>query len=200
MGSFGSSTGGWGLGLASVQIAQGGCSNLYNCRSKSHGGTGRLRGGTLRGHGGAGRLRGSTLRGPERSPTALSESKTGPQADFSTVCGASQDTFRRQRFLGVGGSGRSPLESADPRVRRVGRRWDTARGKRCSGKLRNQYRGVGAGVSSSTISSGGVLESVQLSWIFDVGTFRGTPRALLAPPGGSGEAPDSLSGSRTGRF
>ena len=48
-------------------------------------------------------LRGSTLRGPERSPTALSESKTGPRADFSTACGASQDTFRWQRASPRGG-------------------------------------------------------------------------------------------------
>ena len=47
-------------------------------------------------------------------PAALSESETGYRADHSTVCGASYDTFRRQRFLGVGGSGRSPLEFADP--------------------------------------------------------------------------------------
>ena len=81
---------------------------------------------------GALRLLASTFRGPQRSPTAPSEcttgsssrlhhgprglqrqlrsSKLGPEADFSTVCGASHDTFRRHRFLGVGGSGRSPLE------------------------------------------------------------------------------------------
>ena len=57
---------------------------------------------------------GTTFRGPESSPAALLESETGYRADLSTVVGASHDTFRRQRFLGVGGSGRSPLESADP--------------------------------------------------------------------------------------
>ena len=78
------------------------------------------------------RLLASTSRGHQRSPTAPSECKVGsrsrlqhgprglqrhfqsatlgPEAHFSTVCGASHDTFRRQRLLGVGGSGRSPLE------------------------------------------------------------------------------------------
>ena len=55
-------------------------------------------------------------------------------------------------------------KSADPRVRRVGRPWETDGGKRCSGKLRNQYRGPGAGVTKRGNSSGGVLESVQLSF------------------------------------
>ena len=55
-------------------------------------------------------------------------------------------------------------KSADPRVRRVGRPWETDGGKRCSGKLRNQYRGPGAGVTRRANSSGGVLESVQLSF------------------------------------
>ena len=56
----------------------------------------------------------TTLTDPESPPAALSEPETGYRADHSTVFGASHDTFRRQRFSGVGGSGRSPLESADP--------------------------------------------------------------------------------------
>ena len=57
---------------------------------------------------------GTTFRGSESPLAALSESETGYRADHSTVFGASHDTFRRHRFLGVGGSGRSPLEFADP--------------------------------------------------------------------------------------
>ena len=52
-------------------------------------------------------------------------------------------------FFGVGGSGRSPLESADPQVRRVGRPYETYRRKLWLGKLRKQYRWAGAGAASS---------------------------------------------------
>ena len=50
------------------------------------------------------------LGAPRAPPAAFSESETGYRADHSTVFGASHDTFRRHRFLGVGGSGCSPLE------------------------------------------------------------------------------------------
>ena len=82
------------------------------------------------------------MRDSESRPAALSESETESRADLSTVFGASHDTFRRHRFLGVGGSGRSPLESADPQVRRAAS-WSKQGGR----KLRKQYRGgVGLGL------------------------------------------------------
>ena len=54
--------------------------------------------------------------GSESPSTTLSKSETGSRVDHSTVFGASHTTFRRQRFLGVGGSGRSPLECASPQM------------------------------------------------------------------------------------
>ena len=111
------------------------------------------------------------MRGPESPPTALSESETGYRADHSTVFGASHDTFRRQRFLGVGGSGRSPLESADPQVRRAGR-WSKQGGR----KLRKQYRGggglgvpCGCGPKPCTAEMHGILHMADVS-----GQGRGT--------------------------
>ena len=93
---------------------------------------------------------GTTFRGPESPPAALSESETGYRADHSTVCGASHDTFRRQRFLGVGGSGRSPLESADPLVRRAGalRKNGSKRTVYSKNSLVKYSRGRGAGAEN----------------------------------------------------
>ena len=99
LGSFGTSTGGRGLGFPRGQIAQGGCSNLCNCRSKWHGGTGRLRE--------------STLRGPGRSPTTLSESETG---------------LRRSREVSNGafGAQNSPPSRLQNRLRSIPRHFSTA--------------------------------------------------------------------------
>ena len=42
------------------------------------------------------------------------------RSHLENVSRTSPDAFRQQLLPGVGGSGRSPLESADPQVRRVG--------------------------------------------------------------------------------
>ena len=62
-----------------------------------------------------------------------------------------RDTF----FFGVGGSGRSPLESADPQVRRAERRGETESGKLWLGRLGKGFRAVGAGVDTGPHSSAG---------------------------------------------
>ena len=63
---------------------------------------------------------------------------------LTRASGASPGTCRLQRFLGVGGSGRSPLESADPQVRRAGRRGETDRRKLWFERLGKGFRGLGA--------------------------------------------------------
>ena len=58
---------------------------------------------------------------------------------LTRASGAPQRPCRLQCSLGVGGSGRSPLESADPQVRRAGRR-----GKLWLERLGKGFGGLGA--------------------------------------------------------
>ena len=61
------------------------------------------------------------------------------RSHLENVSRTSPDAFRQQLLPGVGGSGRSPLESADPQVRRVGSLGKRTEGKRRERKLRKQY-------------------------------------------------------------
>ena len=57
------------------------------------------------------------LESSSNPPMALRESKIDLDPDFRTVSGASPDTCQRQLVLGVGGSGRSPLECTTSEIR-----------------------------------------------------------------------------------
>ena len=95
---------------------------------------------------------------------------------------ASPGTCRLQRFLGVGGSGRSPLESADPQVRRAERRGETKGGKYGLGGSERDSGRWGLGWSTMPLAQPGPLRFSRSSVLESLLLLQGSRWLHVRPP------------------